>query len=546
MSSADTVPSREVYTNMAKERYYSTSHTSEPQTGITGWRWKGTLLTIYITCIINGFDVSNVANIQPQLYEAFGHIEFLPWIGLSYSLANFATLAFARKIIDVFNIRYVYIISIAIFFVGATLAGVAENISTVIAGRVIMGIGGSICQNCAISYFAMYATDTQSPLLYGIMSAVWATGLVVGGPVGSAFAESSTATWRWAFFINLPFLGLAIIGALIFVPGRPDSGGPPAENSLADMDILGIVLQISTTVLFAVAATFSGPVWEWSSASCIAVWTMFAIVFITWIVQQYYSYQKQPGRQVVPIKIMTRRHILPLWIASACAGSTYAIMLYYMPLFYAFSKGLGALQQTVRLLPFILTFIATVVIVAGCLPKLKLYGSIYLAGGVITLASATALATTITPDIPESRVMGLTALVGVGLGLHFQHSNAISNTINKDPRDRIESAALMNMSLMGGISMALIVAGAIYENRGMSLLKSALGAFDYDERDLREALAGVLRNIWQEDEARMLAYGASATSKAIGLLLYVVASSGGLCLACGAFILFDKAVVKKI
>ena len=97
--------------------------------------------------VMPGFDVSNVANIQPQLYEAFGHIELVPWIGLSYSLANFATLAFARNVIDVFNMRYVYIISIAIFFVGATLADVAGNISTVIAGRAIMGIGGSICQN---------------------------------------------------------------------------------------------------------------------------------------------------------------------------------------------------------------------------------------------------------------------------------------------------------------------------------------------------------------------------------------------------------------
>lgn len=391
----------------------------------------------------------------------------------------------------------------------------------------------------------MYATDGQSPLLYGIMSGLWAIGLVIGGPVGSAFAESSTATWRWAFFINLPFLGLAIIGALIFVPSSPDSDSPSSQNYLTDIDIVGIVLQISTIVLFAVALTFSGPVWEWNSARCIAVWTTFAVVFLVWIIQQHHSYKKKPGHQVVPITIMTRRHIFPLWIASACAGATYAIMLYYMPLFYAFSKGLGALEQTVRLLPFILTFIATVVIVAGCLPKLKQYGLIYLVGGAVTLASATALAATLAPDVPESRVMGLTALVGVGLGLHFQHSNAISNTINKDPRDRIESAALMNMSLMGGISVALIVAGAIYENRGMSLLKSALGAFDYDEGDLREALAGVSRNIWQEDEARMLAYGASATSKAIALLFYIVSCSGVLCLACGVLIVFDRSSTSR-
>ncbi|KAM0290659.1 hypothetical protein ACHAPM_011775, partial [Fusarium culmorum] len=108
---------------------------------------------------------------------------------------------------------------------------------------------------------------------------------------------------------------------------------------------------------------------------------------------------------------MRKRHMIPLWVASGCAGATYAIVLYYMPLFYAFSKGLGALQQTVRLLPFIITFIITVVIVAASIPRLKQYGVIYLAGGVITLSSATALATTIAPDVPESKVMGLTALV---------------------------------------------------------------------------------------------------------------------------------------
>ncbi|SCO92811.1 uncharacterized protein FRV6_16939 [Fusarium oxysporum] len=302
-----------------------------------------------------------------------------------------------------------------------------------------MGIGGSICQNCAISYFAMYATDSQSPLLYGIMSGLWAIGLVVGGPVGSAFVQNSATTWRWAFFINLPFLGLAIICALTFVPGRPESNNLPLRDRLADIDILGIALQVATTVLFAIAATFSGPL---------------------------RSYQKRPGHQVVPITIMARRHMIPLWVASGCAGAT-----------------------------------------------VNHYGLIYLAGGAITLGSAIALATTLAPNVSENRM---------------------------------EGAALLNMSLMGGISMALIIAGAVYENRGMSLLKSALGSFDYDEGDLREALAGVSRDTGGGDEAhRMIAYGADATCKAIALLFYIVASSGALCLACGVLAVFGRSRAKK-
>ncbi|GKU10039.1 unnamed protein product, partial [Fusarium langsethiae] len=406
---------------------------------LESWKWKGTILTIYTTCIINGFDVSNVANIQPQLYGAFGHIEYLPWIGLSYSLANFATLSFARRILDIFDIRHTYIASILVFAAGAALAGSAKSISTIIAGRVVMGIGGSVCQNCAISYFSMYASDSQGPLLYSILSALWAVGLVVGGPVGSALAEK--VTWRWAFYINLPFLGFAFLCAVIFVPRRRAPFNLPLRRRIAEFAGLDIILQTTTTiatiVLFAIAATFSGPVWSWSSGPCYATWAVFAVVFLICGVLHCKRFtvalrnglnassKDGPDRRVIPIELMGRRNTLPLWIVSGCAGATYAVTIYYLPLFYAFSKGHGALQQTIRMLPFMLTFITTVVVVGACLSKIKHYGVIYVVGGAVTLASGTALAIILDSDV--FKVMGLTALIGLGLGLHFQHGNAISN-----------------------------------------------------------------------------------------------------------------------
>ena len=74
----------------------------------------------------------------------------------------------------------------------------------------------------------------------------------------------------------------------------------------------------------------------------------------------------------------------------------------------------------------------------------------------------------------------------------------------------------------------------------------ALGSFDYDEGDLREALAGVSRDTGGGDEAHsMIAYGANATCKAIALLFYIVASSGALCLACGVLAVFGRSRAKK-
>lgn len=85
-----------------------------------------------------------MANIQPSLYTAFGNITLLPWISLSFSLAVFAVLSLSRKILYCFDMKWIYIVSVVIFMVGAAVAGSASNFPAVIVGRIIMGVGGAI------------------------------------------------------------------------------------------------------------------------------------------------------------------------------------------------------------------------------------------------------------------------------------------------------------------------------------------------------------------------------------------------------------------
>lgn len=141
---------------------------THPRSHIPNWKWKGTLAVLVLTTLINGrlspkyhstacipnhrsdevivlgYDVSNVANIQPALYKAFGNITLLPWISLSFSLAVFAVLSFSRKILYCVDMKWIYIASLVIFMAGAAVAGAAPNLPTVIVGRVIMGVGGAV------------------------------------------------------------------------------------------------------------------------------------------------------------------------------------------------------------------------------------------------------------------------------------------------------------------------------------------------------------------------------------------------------------------
>ncbi|KAL4939184.1 hypothetical protein BDV06DRAFT_231233 [Aspergillus oleicola] len=505
-----------------------------PRENIPDWKWKASLGFCVITTLLNGYDVSNVANIQARLYEAFGNIQLLPWIGLSYSLASFAVLGLTRKILYCFDMRWVWIVNVAIFMAGSAVAGAAPNIQAVIVGRIIMGVAGAIVYQSNLTFVAVWATPAETPRLFSLLSAVWAIGLVIGGPIGSAFSANPDTTWRWAFYINLPFAGFALIISIICVPSKFLGPDIPILSRIRQIDPVGLILNAASPILFAIALEFSGSVWDWPDGSTIAVWVVFGVVTIAWVLQQCFSIFTTREQRCLPLHLIRRLDLLPLWVASGCAGASYAITLYYTPLFFAFARGHDALQQTVRILPFILVFIITVILIGGALPKTGRYAPIYLFAGLFTVSASAAMANTMDdPTISESVVMGLEALIGIGLGCSFQHGVGISNVINrKSPQDRVDSAILFNMAQMGAIAIALAMAGSIFQNVGYGLLVDAIGDRGYTEHDLREALAGVSSVVWQSRDPEVLTGGVEAVSKVIAREFYLVTAAGALCLVC--------------
>ncbi|KAF7546823.1 hypothetical protein G7Z17_g8169 [Cylindrodendrum hubeiense] len=449
------------------------------------------------------YDISNVANIQPRLYEAFGHIDLLPWIGLSYALANFCVVTLARKLTFAFNMRTIFIANLLLFIAGSAIAGAAQSMSMVIVGRIIMGVGGSIIQQTSYSYYAVLATPAEMTSLYGMTGGVWAIGLVTGGPIGSAFAENSTTTWRWAFYINLPFISVAAILACFCLPSHSLAPDIPVWQRLLKIDPLGILLHMASGVLFAIAVTFSGSVWDWGSGASIAVWIVFGVVFIFWGIQQYFCIFTTPEERSFPVHILSRRDLIPIWIACGCATASYAIALYYTPLFFAFARAL-----------------------------IGHYNIIYIIGGGVALAAGAAMSCILDVDTPQSQVMALEALIGIGVGMTFQHGIAISNVINKNQRDRVDSLTICNMFQMGGISLILAVAGAIFHNVGHKLLVEALGddADRYSDHDINEALAGVSSVIWESEDPKVLRGGIEAVAKVIAREFYIVVAFGSLIL----------------
>jgi hypothetical protein len=183
-----------------------------------------------------------------------------------------------------------------------------------------------------------------------------------------------------------------------------------------------------------------------------------------------------------------------LYVATGGAAAANAVTLYYVPLFFQFTRNDSALQAAVRLLPFIVLFIFCVMLAGGLLPVIRRYNIFYIIGGALALTGG-ALMFTINASTSVSRIYGYEVLIAAGTGLVFQNAYAVA-AAKVSPSDRSNAIGFINVAQIGTIAIALAIAGSLFQNLGFSALKDSLASFQLPDDLVRSALAGTISPIF--------------------------------------------------
>jgi len=375
------------------------------------------------------------------------------------------------------------------------------------------------------------------------MGICWGTGCILGPLIGGSFAVSS-ASWRWAFYINLPLAAVLSPVYIFYFPKhnpQPDSSGP---TKLARIDWVGAVLNATVFTLFQVVLTFAGSTWKWNAPGPIALWAVFGASLITYIVQQAFSLFTTPERQLFPIHFLKSRTQVLLYIGTAATATGLSVGVYYIPLFFQFTRGDSAIRAAVRLLPLITITIFFVLLSGGLLPVIARYAPLYLLSGVFILIGGS-LMHTIDVTTSTSAIYGYEVLMAIGIGLTMQVAYSVS-VVKVKQHDVQNAIGFINVAQIGTMAIALSIAASIFQNRGLINLKEALQGYGFSEMELRSALAGAQSAVLMGGNEVVKAKAPAAVVKTMDSIWIMSIVAGAVCFVTGLLMRWERVALDKV
>ena len=155
---------------------------------------------------------------------------------------------------------------------------------------------------------------------------------------------------------------------------------------------------------------------------------------------------------------------------TAAGGTSLFLPIYMTPLYFQFTRGDGALESGIRLLPFIMLMIFATISNGAILSKVGFYMPWYLVGGILVVIGG-GLMYTVDIATSVSKIYGYTTLIGIGAGLFCQASFSVGQASVK-PELISSSIGFISTGQITGITLALAIANAVFLNESENGIKA--------------------------------------------------------------------------
>src|SRR5690348_11812573 len=181
--------------------------------------------------------VVNVA--MPAIQAGFrATVVDVQWVVEAYGVLLGALILAGGSLGDLFGRRRLFVIGVAIFAASSLACGMAASIRQLIIARSIQGIGAALLVPGSLAIISSSFNEESRGKAIGTWSGFTAITTAVGPVLGGWLVEH--ASWRWAFFINIPLAAAVIAISLVHIPESRSSAAKEVDWFGAIFATLGL------------------------------------------------------------------------------------------------------------------------------------------------------------------------------------------------------------------------------------------------------------------------------------------------------------------
>ncbi|BBI31435.1 MDR family MFS transporter [Cohnella abietis] len=409
----------------------------------------GPLIAIVVGIFMVILDGTAVNVALPKLQEEFKllNLSLVQWTVIGYALAQAAVIPLAGWLSDRFGAKKVFLISVGLFTIGSALCAMANSVETLIAFRIVQGLGGGVVVPIAMAFIYRLSPPGKVGTIMGMMGIPILLGPALGPVVAGWFVEYHS--WQWIFLINLP---IGIIAIFLGIRKLPNI----QRQSVASLDLLGMILGplAFAALVYGVSEGGIDPISgksTWTDASTLIGTGVGLIALILFVLVELN--RKDP---LLELRVFRSgnftKGIIVQWISQIAMFGT----MFLVPLFLQQAHGYSPLETGLIMLPQALAS-GLFMPIGGKLSDRFGARPLVLAGMALT-AIATLLLSNISGDSGIGSVMLPLALLGAGMGLFMMPLN--NHLIQSAPQNlvgRVTSLTNAAQQVMMSFAIAILM-----------------------------------------------------------------------------------------
>ncbi|MBW0116181.1 DHA2 family efflux MFS transporter permease subunit [Pseudonocardia abyssalis] len=402
-------------------------------------------------------------------------ISAVQWATTAYTLALVAVIPLAAWATARLGSRGTYVLAVVVFTLGSVLAAAAWDVGTLVAARVVQGLGGGLINPVGMAIALRTVAAGQRGRMMSLFGVPVLIAPLVGPVLGGWLID--TLSWRWIFLINVP-VGLAVIACRRWLVAD-------GQGAAAPLDVVGLALLAPGAAALAYGVTAIGDAGRLTAGGTVpaAVGAVMVAAFVPWSLRH-----RSP---LLRLRLLRERALAAGLATVAPFGAAYFGAMFVLPLYWQVVRGEGATFAGAVGIPQVLATGLTMQVATRLVDRVP-PRRIVVAGIATALTGQLLMLAQLTATAPVAGLMAAGAVTGVGVGATLMP--AMTGATRDLPHDDIPSGSTIlaiNQQLAVSLGVAAVSAllTALVATRAPVLGAGGLGAATDLDPAARLALA---------------------------------------------------------